>query len=120
MSFADPLANVTLATVAQTLPRTISVGQKTTYRKSDGTLIATVSHQATKGINPRVRSMLRLDQFLDTNSDLILEDLGVYIVIDRPLSGFTAAQVKDLVTCLTDLLQASSKAAVDKLYNQET
>lgn len=117
MAFADPLANVTLATVAQTVPRISTSGFKSLYRVSDGSLTATISHQPN---GQRVRSMLRLDRYVDTNSDLILENLGAYIVIDRPISGFTETNVKDLVTCLTDLLQASSKAAITKLFNQES
>jgi hypothetical protein len=64
--------------------------------------------------------MARLDEFLDVNSDLTLEQLGVYLVIDRPLTGFTQTQVKDLVTCLTGMLTASSNAAIDKLFGLES
>jgi len=116
MAFADPPPNVTLATVAQTLPRVSSSGNKSVYRKIDGSLVGTISHQQ-KGGN--VRSLLRLDQFLDTNADLKLENLAVYLVIDRPVTGFTQAQVRDLTTCLTGWLTASSNAAIDKLFGLE-
>lgn len=117
MAFADPLANITLATVAQTLPRVTTSGQRSTYRKTDGSLVGTISHQTNK---TRVRSMARIDQFLDVNSDLVLENLGVYLVIDRPITGFSQTQIKDLITCVTDWMTASSKAAMDKLYGLES
>ncbi len=115
--FADPIANVTYATVAQTLPRTSTVGNKSTYRKSDGSLVATISHQTNK---LRVRSMFRLDRNIDTNADGVLETYGAYLVLDRPVSGFSLTDCENLITCLTDLLQASTKAAIGKLYAQET
>lgn len=115
--FADPLANVTYATVAQTLPRISTVGSKSTYRKSDGSLVATISHQTNK---LRVRSMLRLDRNVDLNADTILETYGAYVVLDRPVSGFSLVDCENLITCLTDLLQASTKAAIGKLYSNET
>lgn len=116
--FADPLANVTYATVGQTLPRVASPNNKGMWRKSDGTLIATISHQT---VNKLVRSVLRLDRFADVvGSDGILEKESAYVVIERPVTGFSLTDTENLVTCLTDLLQASSKAAIGKLYNQES
>lgn len=117
MAFADPIANVTLATVAQTLPRISSIGQRSSYRKADGSLLYTLSHQSNK---TRVRSMMRADEFIDVNADLILEQLGVYFVIDRPLTGFTQTQVVDLSACLIGTLTASSNAALIKLFGGES
>jgi len=115
--FADPIANVTYATVAQTLPRISTTGNKSLYRKADGSLAITTSHQSSKN---RIRSMLRIDRNVDVNADNVLETYGAYIVLDRPVSGFSQTDVENLITCLTDLLQASSKAAIGKLYAQES
>jgi hypothetical protein len=117
MAFTDPLPNVTLATVAQTLPRTSSLGTKSLYRKADGSLLYTLSHQPNK---LRVRSMARLDQFLDVNSDLILENQAWYLVNDRPLTGFTQQQVLDLGLCLLGSMTGSSNAAFGKIFGLET
>lgn len=118
MAFADPVPNVTLATVSQTLGRISSRDMKSVYRKTDGSLIETISHE----INPktqRVRSMIRLDQYLDVNADLKLENQGVYLVSDRPITGFSQAQVVDLIVCLADQLKASTNAAAIKLFGLE-
>lgn len=115
--FADPIANVTYNSVAQTLPRTSTQGNKSVYRKSDGSLVATISHQSSKN---RIRSMLRLDRNIDVNSDNVLETYGAYVVLDRPVSGFSETDVINLVTALTGLLTASSNAAITKLYSQES
>lgn len=115
--FADPIANVTFNSVAQTLPRTSTNGQKSIYRKSDGSLVITVSHTPNK---QRVRSMIRIDRNIDVNSDNVLETYGAYIVLDRPVSGFTETDVVNLITCLSGLLTASSNAAISKLFAQES
>lgn len=116
--FADPLASVTYATVAQTLPRVSTSGSKSVYRKSDGSLIMTLSHQSSKN---RVRSMARLDRNIDTDANSILDTgCGVYLVIDRPVTGFSETDVVDQVTCLVGTLTASTNAGLKKLYAQES
>lgn len=115
--FADPIANITYATVAQTLPRTNTSGGKSTYRKSDGSLVLTISHQQSA---KRIRSMYRLDRNIDANTDGVYETCGVYIVVDRPVSGFAEADVVNQVTCLTDSLVASTNAGIKKLYGTES
>jgi len=115
--FADPIANVTYNAVAQTLPRISTTGTKSVYRKSDGSLVATISHSNSGN---RIRSMCRLDRNVDVNSDNVLETYGAYIVLDRPVSGFSETDVINLITCLTGLLTASSNAAIIKLNSQET
>lgn len=117
MAFADPIANVIYATVAQTLPRISTSGGKSVYRKSDGSLVATISHTSSGN---RIRSMLRLDRNIDVNADNVLETYGAYLVLDRPVSGFSETDVINLITCLTGLLTASSNAAIIKLNSQES
>lgn len=115
--FADPIGNVTYNAVAQTLPRVSTNGLKSVYRKSDGSMVITISHSASKN---RVRSMFRIDRNVDVNADNVLETYGAYIVIDRPVSGFSETDVVNLVTCLTGALTASSNAAIIKLNGQES
>jgi hypothetical protein len=116
--FADPIADITYATVAQTLPRVSTSGSKSVYRKNDGSLVITISHSNT-GKN-RIRSMARLDRNVDVNADSILENVGVYLVIDRPTSGFSETDVVNQVTCLTGFLTASTNAAIKKLNATES
>jgi hypothetical protein len=117
MAFADPVADVTYATVAQTLPRISTSGSLSKYRKSDGSLVMTISHQTNRN---RIRSMVRLDRNADTNADGILESYGAYLVLDRPTSGFAEADVVNLVTALTGFLTASTNAAIKKINSLET
>lgn len=116
MAFADPMA-ITLATVAQSLPRISSGLAKSVYRKTDGSLLYTVSHQQNK---LRTRSVACLDHVIDVNADLLPENLDVHVVIDRPVVGFTQTQVIDLATCLFSSLTASSNAGLIKMFGLET
>lgn len=115
--FADPIASITYNSVAMTLPRVSTTGLKSVYRKSDGSLVVTISHTPSKN---RVRSMFRLDRNVDVNADNVLETYGAYLVIDRPVSGFSETDVVNLVTCLTGALTASTNAAIIKLNGQES
>lgn len=115
--FADPIANVSYNSSAQTMPRVSTNGSKSVYRKSDGSLVATISHTPARN---RVRSMIRFDRNVDVNSDNVLESYSAYLVIDRPISGFSETDVVNLVTCLTGTLTASSNAAISKLFAQES
>lgn len=115
--FADPIANVTYNSVAQTLPRISTNGLKSVYRTADGSLVITISHTNS---SKRVRSMFRIDRNIDVNSDNVLETYAAYTVIDRPVSGFSSTDVVNLVTCLVGVLSASSYAATLKLYGGES
>lgn len=116
--FADPIANVTYNAVAQTMPRVSQSGQKSVYRKSDGSLVITVSHQVT-GAN-KVRSMFRIDRNVDVNSDLVLDTESGYVVLERPLLGFTETDAINLLTCLFGALTGGSNDGIKKLNGQES
>lgn len=103
--FADP-QSVTVNAVAQSLPRTGSEGESSTYTKDDGTYKLTISHQTTK--NGRVRHMARLD-FNEVSADPFVpaenvrNEGAVYIVIDEPADGqFTNANLLLKVKGLRD------------------
>jgi hypothetical protein len=122
MSFADPLPSVSLNAVVQTLPRISTNGQKSVYRQDaiDAThpnLVSTISHTPS---STKVRSMFRLDQYVDVNADGKLELLGCWVALDRPLTGFTATQQKDLILALIGALTANSNAGIIKLVAQES
>lgn len=117
MSYADPNVDITYATVNQSLPRIYSASpNKGAYRKTTGEFVLTISHLNSGN---RVRSMYRLDRFVDVNADNILESYGAYLVLDRPLTGFSETDVVNLVTALCGGLTASSGASIKKLNNQE-
>lgn len=114
--FADPIANITYNAVAQTLPRISLSGQRSQYRKSTGEFVITISHQTT---GQKVRSMYRLDRFVDVNADNVLENEAGYVVLERPVSGFSETDSVNLLTCLFGSLTASSNAGIVKLHGQE-
>lgn len=115
--FADP-QTMTVNAVAQSMPRIANVGQKSTYQKNDMSFTLLLSHTVAKD---RVRSMARIDQRaivpdpLTTVNDY--ETLSVYLVIDRPLAGFSSTQVDQLITGFKTWLDTT---AVGKLYGQES
>jgi hypothetical protein len=119
--FADP-QTITVNSVAQPMPRVLSDGTKSVYQKSDQTFTFTVSHQSLRaGGKDRVRSMVRVDQRAIVPDPLTAvndyETLGVYLVIDRPLAGFSSTQVDQLIAGLKTWLDST---AIGKLYGRES
>jgi hypothetical protein len=119
MAFSDP-QSVTINAVAQSLPRTSSGPNSGIFTKDDGSVKLTVSHQSAK----RVRRVVRLDHKKiaadplqpSTNTQF---SLGVYMVFDIPLTGYTVAEQKQIVDALTGYLTASSGANVTKILGGE-
>lgn len=115
--FADPQV-VTVNAVAKSMPRVSTGDKKSLYQMSDLTFSLNLSHTVTKD---RVRSMSRIDQKAIVPDPLTAvndyETLSVYLVIDRPLAGFTSAQVDQLITGFKTWLDTT---AVGKLYGQES
>jgi hypothetical protein len=118
MAFADPIANLTIATVAKTLPRVSTSGSKSVYRQSDGLLVETVSHQESK---QKVRSMVRIDETI-LHTDEKLYTHSFYVVYERPsfASPITVTKAKDLFSGLSGQMTATSSAAIEKIYNRES
>jgi hypothetical protein len=107
----DP-QSITVNAVAQSLPR-ISAGTNTaTYQKDDGTYRLTISHSYNTNRNRRVaridQTKITSDPFIPANNTQV--KLGVYIVVDEPISGFTVTERKYIVDALTAWLTASSDA----------
>lgn len=119
MSFADP-QTVTVATVAQTLPRTSSSVNSGTFAKDDGTYVLQVSHQVGRRRRHQIRlnaEKIAADPF-DTSLNQRVA-MSVYVVVDVPLQGYTIAQQQDVVDALTEYLTASSGARVTQLLGGE-
>lgn len=115
--FTDP-QTVTVNAVAKAMPRIKTDGTSATYSLSDETFKLVLSHQISKS---RLRSMVRIDQRAVVPDPLTAvndwETLSFYFVIDRPLVGFSSAQVEQLVTGLKTWLDTT---AIGKLYGQES
>lgn len=117
MAFADP-QSITVNAVAQSMPRIETSGLTSKYSKDDETFRLTISH--TKS-GDRIRSMVRVDQRAVVADPLTAvndyEDLGVYLVIDRPEVGFTSTQVDYVVQALKTWL---TNANVIKIFGRES
>lgn len=115
--FADP-QTVTINAVAKVMPKLTSTGLKSEYALADGTFKLTVSHLESRD---RIRSMTRVDQRLVVPDPLTavndFETLSTYYVIDRPLFGFSSAQVEQQSAGLFVWL---SPANIAKLYGRES
>lgn len=116
--FSDP-QTITVNAVATPLPRVETSGKKTIYQSNDQSYTLTISH-VNQGTS-RVRSMVRVDRKAIVPDPLTsvndYETLSVYLVIDRPLAGFTSLQVEQLVDGFKAFL---NQAAVQKVYGQES
>jgi hypothetical protein len=116
--FTDP-QSITVNAVAQSMPRIQIDGKKCVYQKSDGTFTLTISHQIIAG--DRVRSVARVDQKAIVPDPLTsvndYETLSFYVVIDRPLAGFTSTQTDQLITGFKTWLDST---AIGKLFGQES
>lgn len=115
--FSDP-QTITVNAVAKPMPRVSSVDRKSTYQMNDQTFTMVISHTTTKD---RLRSMVRIDQIAVVADPLTevndWETLTVYLVIDRPLQGFTAVQVDQLIAGFKTWLDTT---ATGRLYGQES
>jgi hypothetical protein len=115
--FTDP-QTITINAVAKTMPCVERVGKSALYQLADESFKFRISHQPAKD---RVRSMARLDQGLVVENPLTevndLETAGIYIVLDRPLQGFTLAQLEYMRAGLFAHVDATFFA---KLFGQES
>jgi hypothetical protein len=115
--FTDP-QSITVNAVAQSMPRTETSGMKTTYQKSDASFKLILSHTPAKD---RIRSMARFEQRAIVADPLTAvndyETLTFYVVIDRPVYGFSQVQLEQLITGFKTWLD---NTAVDKLYGLES
>jgi hypothetical protein len=115
--FADP-QTVTVNAVAKVMARYLVEGTKALYQTSDESFKLTISH--TKSAD-RTRSMVRIDQRaivtnpLDQTNDY--DTLSFYCVIDRPVYGFTTAQIEQLIAGLKTWLD---NTAIDKMIGSES
>lgn len=119
MAFADP-QSVTIAAVANSLPRVSSGVNSGIFQKDDGNVKLTVSHAYGK----RNRRTIRLDHRKIAADPLlgsvnINYSMSAYLVVDAPQTGYTVAQVKEIVDALTLYLTASSGAKVTQLLGGE-
>lgn len=119
MAFSDP-QSVTINAVANSLPRVGSGPDSGTFRKDDGNITLTVSHNYGK----RIRRTIRLEHRKVAADPLVAAqnlnyNMACYLVVDVPAVGYTVAEAKQIVDGLTAYLTASSGARTTQLLGGE-
>lgn len=120
MALSDP-QSVTINAVANSLPRTSSVGNSSTYTKDDGTVILSLAHSNGKRNRRKVgvkHNKFSPDPYIPTTN--LKTGMEVYMVIDTPISGYTNAEAKQVIDGFIAYLSASSGAIVTKILGGES
>jgi len=125
----DPLPNITLATVSQTLPKTKQMGsgktQTSIYSKSDGSLVVTIIQDSYReGSTDWVRARVIAEQFVTAPDPFNAELTKKYrqrheYQFSRPTVVFTETQVVDMVNMVTGFMTATSNTNAKKLNGGE-
>lgn len=118
--FPDP-QSVTINGTANTLPRTGSGNNSGVFRKDDGTVAMSISHQYGK----RTRRQIRIDHKKVAADPLVsaqnLEySMSMYIVVDVPPVGYTPTEVKQIWDGFLANLAASTAANTVKFLGGES
>lgn len=107
--FTDP-QTVTVNAVAQTLAAISREPMKSTYREDVAEYELIISHQENSKRNRRVvrinRTTVSADPFIPAQN--VENTVSYYLVIDAPIAGFTATQLKDDVLGLTGWLTSAN------------
>jgi hypothetical protein len=122
VSYADP-QTVTFPTAgATTLPRTGSGLNTGAFTSASGNTKLEIAHQTTT--RNRVRSTARLT-FKKISADPLVTGQNLehrvtaYLVVDRPVTGLTAAELKDITDGFAAWMTASTAANMVKLHGLE-
>jgi hypothetical protein len=109
LALSDP-QTVTIGT-ARTEARVITGAQTATYAEADGSSSLRIDHQLTKSRKPSLvqitRKKISTDPLTDIKSEI---SASVNITFDRPLVGFTEAELLELVTGVAAWGSASTNA----------
>jgi len=123
MALTDPQKFKEAAGTEVTAPRVSSGDFKSIYETSDGLTKLTVSTQETS--SNRKRHQVRIDvsklatnPYEETKKQEI--SMSVYVIVDRPVAGFTVAEAKKLVEGLVGLLSASTYSLTEKVIGGES
>jgi len=119
--FAEPIS-LTVGASTPSLPRTSSADNQGEFRTADGFFRLQISHQYQ---GTRTRRLIKIQQNKVAADPLLSGrsvpvNAAVHLVVDQPVVGFSAAELKDLVLSLTTLLTASSAAKTVQLVGGES
>lgn len=119
MSFSDPVVLKVDGTNNINCPR-VSTGQLASeYLSADGTLSASISTILTKKSRKRHQCRIDLSKITinpyDTSQNIEV-GTSVYVVVDRPIAGFTSVELRKVVEGLKTFL---TEGNIDKLLASE-
>jgi len=120
MAFADP-QKVKIGASEKTLPRVNTGNFSSTYLSSDGLTKLTISTQVGK----RKRHTYRVDVEKTTADPFIPADnvavsMSTYVVIDRPLVGYSNAEALEVVVGMLNAAIESEDSDLVKLLGSES
>ncbi len=120
MAYPDP-QSVTISGATTPLPNVSREGSTAEYRSADGAVKLSIQHTGTK----RFRRTARITTTKITADPLVVSQnvrlsASVYVVLDVPVDGFTAAEQTALVAGLATWLTASTNANALRLVGGES
>lgn len=121
MAFADPQKIKVRSSGEDTLPRVDTGDFASEYLSSDALVALKLStangrrkrHVARVDLSKIIASVLNPAQNEEASA-------SAYLVVDRPISGFTNKEMKELVEGIVTFLSASTYAATEKLLGSES
>lgn len=120
MALTDP-QKVTISGSEKTLPRVSTGGHQSEYASEDGLTRETFSTQNGK----RKRHVARIDVEKTTSDPIVptqntIASMSAYLVIDRPITGYTGTEAYELAKGLIAQLEASTGAVLKKVIGGES
>jgi len=123
MALTDPQKFKEVAGTEVEAPRVSTGDFKSIYETSDGNNVLTISTQESN--KNRKRHLVRIDVSKLT-TDIYEESkkqqvtASAYLVVDRPVAGFTVGEMKKLVEGLVGLLSASTYSLTEKVLGGQS
>jgi hypothetical protein len=120
--FTDP-QSVKIGGTTYSLPRVNSGNLNSGYTNEDSSVDLSIATQKTA--KNRLRHTVRVDKSkisadsFDTTQN-VENSASAYLVIDRPLAGFTNTEAEEIVKGLLEFLSASTYSAVKKVLARES
>jgi hypothetical protein len=121
MAFSDPIKVKVDGTNEVECPRVTTGSYSSEYLSSDGLIsvkLSTANGRRKRHVARIDLSKITTDPFDDSQN--VEVSTSAYLVVDKPLAGFTNEELKKLVEGLVGFLSASTYAATKKLLGSES
>jgi hypothetical protein len=121
VAFADPQKVKVDGTTEVELPRVVTGNFESEYLSSDGTIDLKLS--TSNGRRKRHVARIDLSKVIASTITPRQNEEGAtsaYLVVDRPLSGYTTEELRKLVEGLVNFLSAGTYSATKKLLGSES